>query len=121
MWPGKLLGYHMQSLTPYQYGVRSLEVDEGRLEEGVFSVRRLQIILPSGEVIQVPENTRLAPRNIVEPGPGRESKLRVYFGVRRLREQEPNLSLEGLDDPDPGRFMVERRLVYDRNTGLTQR
>jgi type VI secretion system protein ImpJ len=117
MWTGRVVGYHLQSLSPYNFGVRTLEIDEGRLEEGVFSIRKLELILPNGDVIQVPENTRVAPRNILEPGPGRESKLQVFFGVRRLREQEPNLSLEGLDDPDPGRYMVERRLVYDRNTG----
>jgi len=43
--------------------------------------------------------------------------MKVFFGVRRLREQEPNLSIEGLDDPDPARYMVDRKLVYDRNTG----
>lgn len=116
-YPGRLLSYHLSAVSPYHFGVREIEVDEGRLEEGVFAVHRLELILPSGEVLQIPGNTRVRPRNIVEPGPGMESRMKVYFGVRRLREQEPNLSVEGLDDPDPARYLVEHKLIFNRNTG----
>ncbi len=113
----RLLSFHLGVHSPYLYGVKSIEVDEGRLEEGIFVLRRLEFVLPSGEVIQIPENTKLRPRKILEPGPGRESRLKVYLGVRRFREQEPNVSLEGLDDPDPGRYVVDHKLVFDHNTG----
>jgi type VI secretion system protein ImpJ len=113
----RLLSFHLGIHSPYLYGVKSIEVDEGRLEEGIFVLRRLEFILPSGEVLQIPENTKLRPRKILEPGPGRESRLKVYLGIRRFREQEPNVSLEGLDDPDPGRYMVDHKLVFDQNTG----
>lgn len=113
----RLLGWHLATLSPYHWGVRNVEIDEGRLEDGVLVLRRLELVLPSGDVIQLPGNTKIAPRKILEPGPGRESKMRVYFGVRHLREQEPNLSLEGPEGPDPARFLADRRLVYERNSG----
>ncbi len=113
----RFVAYHLNAAAPYHYGVREIEVDEGRLEDGLFVIRKLELILPSGEVIQVPENTKVQPRKIVEPGPGRESKLKVYFAVRRFREQEPNISFEGVEDPDPARYVVDRKLVFDRNTG----
>ena len=113
----RFAGWHLSTLSPYQWGVRAVEVDEGRLEDGVFVLHRLEICLPSGEVIQYPGNTKLAPRKILEPGPGRESKMRVYFGVRHLREQEPNLSPEGPEGHDPARFVADRKLVYERNSG----
>ncbi|MHC4469622.1 MAG: type VI secretion system baseplate subunit TssK [Planctomycetota bacterium] len=113
----RLLGFHLGALAPYHYGVRTIEVDEGRLEEGTFVLRRLELILPSGEVVQVPENTRVLPRKVVEPGPGQESRMKVFLGVRRRREQAPNVSPEGLEDPDPARYVVDRQIVYDTNTG----
>jgi len=113
----QLLGHHLATISPYSYGVRAVEVDEGRLEEGVFVLRRLEFHLPSGEVAQFPGNTKLSPRKIVEPGPGRESRMKVFFGVRRLRDQEPNLSREGPEDPDPARYVADRRLVYEKCTG----
>jgi type VI secretion system protein ImpJ len=113
----RLLGFHVGALSPFHYGVRTLDVDEGQLEEGTFSVRRLELILPGGQVVQVPENPHVLPRKVVEPGPGQESRMKVFFGVRRRREQAPNVSPEGVEDPDPSRYAVERKLVYDVNTG----
>lgn len=113
----RFIGWHLGSMTPFYWGVKHVEIDEGRLEDGVFVLRRLELVLPSGEIVQVPENTKITPRKILEPGPGRESKMRVFFGVRRLREQDPNLSLEGVEGPDPARFLADRRLVYERNSG----
>lgn len=113
----RLLGHHLSTLCPYQYGVRAIEIDEGRLEEGVFVLHRLEFLLPSGEVAQFPGNTKISPRRIVEPGPGRESRMKVFFGVRRLRDQEPNLSIEGPEDPDPARYVADRRLVYEKCSG----
>jgi type VI secretion system protein ImpJ len=113
----QFLSYHLGLISPYHFGIRAVEIDEGRLEDGMFVIRRLELVLPSGEVLLYPENTRLESRKIIEPGPGRESRMKVFVGVRRFREQEPNVSEEGPETKDPGRYVVDHKLVYDHNTG----
>ncbi len=117
VYTARLLAHHLSLLSPYHFGVSLVDIDEGRLEDGVFVIRRLHMVLPSGAVIQIPGNAQVDSRKVLEPGPGRESRLKVFLGVRRFREQEPNVSEEGLADRDPGRFLVTSRLIFDQNTG----
>ncbi|MCU0724863.1 MAG: type VI secretion system baseplate subunit TssK [Planctomycetes bacterium] len=113
----RFLAHHLAILSPHHFGVREVEIDEGRLEDGIFVIRRLELVLPGGEVLRVPGNTQVESRKVLEPGPGRESRLKVFLGIRRWREQEPNVSDDGLSDRDPGRFLVTSRLVFDHNSG----
>lgn len=108
---------------PHRWGLVSLKVDPLRLEEGVFQVSAIELVLPSGEILRYAEeggsNAVVQARPIPQR---RESRVRVYAGVRRLREQEPNCAeprpgdAEG-EDLDVPRYQRVPSPVHDLTTG----
>src|SRR5688500_15030141 len=80
-----LTARHLQYSMPHRWGVATLDVDPLQLEHGIFEVRALELLLPSGEVAIFRSggqgNSRIAPREIPKIA---ESRLAVYAGVRRV-------------------------------------
>jgi len=54
-WQSQLC-YQLSAINPDFWGVRSVEIDEARLADGMIMVRKLECILPDGSVIQYPDN-----------------------------------------------------------------
>jgi type VI secretion system protein ImpJ len=106
---------------PHLWGVVELEVDPLALERGQLVVLRLEAILPSGEVFSYahdkPGNALLEPREIPKPDGDR---ITAYVGVRRLREQEPNVREPQDGGLDPPRWVRDTALVADLVTGRNQ-
>lgn len=46
------------------YGISGLEWNNALLPEGVVSIKRMTLIMPSGQLLNVPENARVSPFNI---------------------------------------------------------
>lgn len=106
---------------PHLWGVADLEIDPLALERGQLVVLRLEAILPSGEVFSYshdrPGNALLEPREIPKP---EGDRITVYVGVRRLREQEPNVREPQDGALDPPRWVRDTSLVADLVTGRNQ-
>jgi type VI secretion system protein ImpJ len=112
-------------LRPHAWGLFSLKVDPLRLEEGVFQVAALEMVLPSGEVVKY--SAEAASNAVVQSRPvpkTREPRLRVYAGVRRLRDQEanvgelrPNAAPDSPEELDPPRYFRVPLAVHDLVTG----
>jgi len=104
--------------VPHRWGVARLDVDPLQLENGVFEVRALELLLRSGEAVVFQAdgqgNATLAPREIPKVA---ESRLTVYAGIRRIREHEPNVREPDGDDLDPPRWIRDTRTVADVTTG----
>ncbi len=103
---------------PYAWGIVALDVDPLKLEEGEFEIRRLEVALPSGEVALFGDdesgNARVESKAIPQTS---EGHLTVYVGVRRLREQEPNVGELGRDEFDPPRYTRTTARVADLTSG----
>ncbi len=60
------------------YGISKLVLNEALLGEGIFSVREMTLVMPSGLMLDVPGNTRLSPFNMNLPG---TSRVSVYLHI----------------------------------------
>ena len=82
---------------------------------------RLEAVLPSGEILSWahdrPGNASIEPCEIPKPA---EDHITAYVGVRRLREQEPNVREAHDGDMDPPRDVRDTALVADLATGRNE-
>lgn len=113
-----LTARHLAYGAPHRWGVAALDVDPLQLEHGIFEVRQLELLLPSGEVVVFRAggggNALLAPREIPKVA---SARLGVFVGVRRLREHEPNVRDPHEEDLDPPRWVRSAETVPDVATG----
>lgn len=65
------------------YGITNLEWNDALIPEGVLSINRLTLVMPSGILLNIPENTRAEPFNMGFTG---ASKVSVYCHF--VKEQE---------------------------------
>jgi type VI secretion system protein ImpJ len=98
--------------------VVALEIDPLQLEQGQFDLRTLELVFPTGELLihgsDGPVNATIQTREIPKVA---EARLKVYVGVRRVREHESNVGEPGEDEFDPPRYNRVSRAVSDLNTG----
>jgi type VI secretion system protein ImpJ len=115
----------LDACLPFRWGLMALDLDPLRLEEGVFQVRTLEVVLPSGEIARVsPDGGSNAVVQSREIPTVREQRLRVYAGVRRLRDQEANCgessgsgAATGASEEDPPRYFRTSMPVHDLTSG----
>lgn len=84
-------------LNPYLWGVRRLAVNEDALNNGVFEVTRLELLLRSGEWALLPANATLPPRSFLADWTAPEEPLSVSLALAEFREQGGNVLRT--DDP----------------------
>jgi len=70
------LRFRMQGL-PF-YGIASLKLIEDLLREGLFSIKEIEVFMPSGKLIVVPGNAQAAPFNLNNPG---KTRVPLYLHV----------------------------------------
>lgn len=103
---------------PYRWGVVRIEIDAAKLkaEPAELEIRKLELVLPSGRVAVVGggANARVQSRAVPQRS---ERRLRVHVGLRRVRQQEPNVGEPGEDEGNPPRHLRSVRVVTDRITG----
>jgi type VI secretion system protein ImpJ len=113
-----LTARHNEYSALHRWGVVTMDIDPLQLEQGQFELRKLEMVLRSGEIVLFRGgeggNARVQTREIPAVA---ESKLRVYAGVRRLREHEPNVREPGEDEFDPPRYIRATTTVSDLTTG----
>lgn len=84
-------------INPYLWGIRRLAFNENSLDNGVFEVVLLDLLLPSGEWVSLPGNATLPARTFREVWTNPETPLTVYLGLAEFREQGGNVART--DDP----------------------
>ncbi len=55
------------------YGITRLKWNDSLISEGVVSINRMLLIMPSGQLLNVPENSKIAPFNLDHSGSARVS------------------------------------------------
>ena len=99
-------------LQPYFWGVCRLGVNETALREGTFDLAEGEFIFQDGTWVSLAGNGRVKPRSFKDLA-AREDRLTVYLGLRKWRDDRPNVaSLTGRDLPSD----VDRRFVSGPET-----
>ena len=84
--------YHVRSANPFQYGLRSLALDEEALTDQRIVIQRLEAVLPGGQIINYPGNASVESRKF-DP----VERLDIYVGIRQTNPHEANSVPEGED------------------------
>ncbi|WP_300803610.1 type VI secretion system baseplate subunit TssK [uncultured Desulfovibrio sp.] len=84
-------------LNPHLWGVRRLRLNEDALNNGIFEVTHMELLLRSGEWAMLPDNASLPPRAFLSSWTTPEEPLTVSLALAEFREQGNNVLRT--DDP----------------------
>ncbi|MCE9562682.1 MAG: type VI secretion system baseplate subunit TssK [Planctomycetes bacterium] len=101
------------TLSPYAWGCRVLDIDPDALANWRFQVRRLRARLPDGTAVDIPEDTALPPLDL-KPGLERGPKLTVYLAVPVLQLGRPNAT-ESETGSALSRYRLDSQDLEDEN------
>ena len=99
----------------YNWGLRSIEIDQDALTNHRLVVRALQARMRDGTLISVPEDAAALERNDLREAMGRESAVTVLLAVPMLQEGRANVGTGARDEP--ARFSFDSLQLEDENTG----
>lgn len=106
----------VRAVAPLGWGVRQLELNEAALDNHVFELRAFSAVFPSGTVVELGANARLAARGFEALMAEAGRPLEVHVGLRRRDDQQAQSS-EDEQAPGTARYLVRRLDVTDRETG----
>lgn len=101
-------------LFPYNFGVSDLEIDMDVINEGRVVVKRLSAIMPNGQEISIPGNTKINPLTLSIEKNTDKDIVTIYVAVPNWSEQEANLNE---DNNGQRLFSTKETVVKDENTG----
>ena len=116
------LASRIRSVAHYDWGLLEIEVDKDALVNGQFHLLRCRAVTPDGLAFNIPADDP-APnsRAIQDHFAATEKDLGVFLAIPVERERGSNCRLEG----DPGgretRFIFQKSLVMDDNSGADER
>ncbi len=92
----RLLDERIAALSPYRWGVVSVEVDPGALGSGQLRVTRFVGVLPDGLHVAFEGKDPEAPstRPLADHFPPAQAICEVYLAVQKEREGVPSISVE---------------------------
>src|SRR5258708_6568185 len=92
-----LLATRLGAVTPYDWGVTSLEIDERSLAAGQLRVLRLDAVLPEGTPMTIGDASDdvVQPRQVATALPATTATLDVYVGLATESDTTGNVGLEG--------------------------
>ncbi|MDX2035602.1 MAG: type VI secretion system baseplate subunit TssK [Isosphaeraceae bacterium] len=97
----------------YNWGLRSIELNEGALGNSRFVVNRLEARLRDGTLVSIPQDGVLNEIDLKNAF-DRNTTLTVYLGVPAFNPNGANLASEG---KDLARYRVETQPLEDENSG----
>ena len=111
------LNSRLQFLSPFYYGLASLEIDRDALDNGFLSLRECAGIFPDGTQFHFPrQDSQLDQRPFESFFPASKESLGVFLALPALGAGSSNLSLSGTDSK-PARWLGNAREVQDVNSG----
>ncbi len=105
-----------RALSPFDWGVVSMEVDQEALAAGQLQLTHFFGILPDGLIVSFERGQPEAPaaRPVDPVFPARQRTLEVFLGVPRERSAE-ELVAPGAEEVGNGRYSTTTRQVADAN------
>lgn len=111
------LNTRLQFLSPFYYGLASLEIDRDALDNGFFSLRECAGIFPDGTQFHYPrQDPQLEQRPFEALFPASRESLGVYLALPAFGTGNQNLSMAGAE-ARPTRYLGQAREVQDANSG----
>ncbi len=83
----------LRERIPYSWGVYSMEVDRGALNNQVFSLLKGEFLFPDGSYVSFPENAVLAARSFEKGWLENEKGFLVYLGLRKFDVTRSNVTV----------------------------
>ncbi len=108
----------LKLLTPFYYGLVSIDIDREALEGGFFSLKECSGILPDGTWFSFPaQDGQLDQRPFEANFTAAKERLAVYLALPAMQPGNPNYSAATEDGGKPPRFIGQTREVPDLNSG----
>jgi type VI secretion system protein ImpJ len=106
----------LQFLSPFYYGLASLELERDSLDNGFFSLRECSGIFPDGTHFSAPRTDPLPDQRQFESFfPAARESLGVHLAVPAYAAGNANLSFGA--ETRPARFIGQGREIQDGNSG----
>lgn len=113
-----MLNQAVETLQPYGWGIRRLEISDAALGNFMFTVQACQIRMKDGVWLSVPENADIEPRDFKEALDTSDGPMDVFIGLPRMRERDANTVGLGESPSDfDRRYKVRLTEIIDENTG----
>lgn len=105
------------SLGAFRYGVRRLTVDETRLQAGQLVLQDVDLVMPDGLRVSVPDNARVESVEFGEAFEESRGRLEVFLGVPSVP-----VGVGAIADEQNrrGRYLVDEVMRPDENTGRSE-
>lgn len=115
------MGARLGAVSPYDWGVCSMQIDEGELSSGALKLSEFNGVLPAGLPVEFGKGDANTPptRPIADQFSSTASTLEVYLAVPTAREGVPNYQ-EAIDDRNVSRYRVLNRPVPDMTIAKTE-
>ncbi len=111
----------LQFLSPFYYGLASLEIDRDALNNGFFSLRDCSGIFPDGTQFSGPRQDSVPDQRPFESFfPATKETLGVHIVLAALSTGSANLAFQG-SESKPARYLAHSRDISDSNTGGNQK
>jgi type VI secretion system protein ImpJ len=92
----------LDSVLPFAWGVRSIDVQTSALSRGISHINSLSAVFQDGSFVQYPGNGFIRPRSFEKDWVYRDKPLTIYAGIRRFQENERNVSVVQHLESDAG-------------------
>jgi type VI secretion system ImpJ/VasE family protein len=104
---------------PYPWGLVGARLSTDALENHLVQFASLDVVMPSGQIVRVPENADLSPLNIKHTFDRGTQPFVVWLGVPLWHPERPNAIEPGGADDRVGKrlFRIAERTLADENTG----
>ncbi len=107
----------LQFLSPFYYGLASLEIERDALDNGFFSLKDCSGIFPDGTVFSSPRQDQLPDQRQFEAFfPAAKETLGVYIALPAFTVGNANFAFQGAE-AKPARFLGQPRDIPDANSG----
>ncbi len=115
------LAARLSGVSPYDWGVASLTIDEGELSGGILKVSEFVGVLSGGLPLELGKGEAGGPpsRPIEDHFPATATALEVYLAVPAAREGIPNYQ-DAVDDSAGARYRMMNRPVPDLTIAKTE-
>lgn len=98
--------YYSRSVLPFNWGLRSLSIDESQIKEGIYCVKEIDAILPDGRLLQFFDETPISLKL-----PSNESTINVCIGLTPEAELDHSAYEEhhvSTGDPDVDPILLQK-------------
>lgn len=117
----ELLDSRVRSVTPFEYGVLDLRINNEAIANGNFQLTNCRAVLPDGLMVNVPDAEAVPDlRPVGDHFHSEQEKLGVHLAIPAKKFGEANFQSNGAKANINLRFLQEGALVKDETSGANE-